>query len=50
MVEDTRITGKIAGGINSTFLVLIPKDGSPSPSTTSDRFHFATSFTRLSPR
>jgi hypothetical protein len=29
MVEDTRITGKIAGGINSTFLVLIPKDDSP---------------------
>jgi hypothetical protein len=28
MVEDSRITGKIAGGINSTFLVLIPKDGS----------------------
>ena len=29
MVEDTRIKGKIAGGINSTFLVLIPKDNSP---------------------
>jgi hypothetical protein len=29
MVEDTRITGKIVGGINSTFLVLIPKDNCP---------------------
>jgi hypothetical protein len=30
VVEDTRIKGKIAGGINSTFLVLIPKDSSPT--------------------
>lgn len=30
MVEDTRIKGKIAGGINSTLLVLIPKDISPT--------------------
>jgi hypothetical protein len=29
MVEDTRIKGKIAGSINSTFLVLIPKESSP---------------------
>jgi hypothetical protein len=29
MVEDTRIKGKIAGSINSTFLVLILKDNSP---------------------
>lgn len=29
MVEDSRLKGKIAGGLNSTFLVLIPKENNP---------------------
>lgn len=29
MVEDSRLKGKIAGGINSTFLVMIPKENNP---------------------
>jgi hypothetical protein len=29
MVEDSRITGKIVGSLNSTFLVLIPKESNP---------------------
>jgi hypothetical protein len=29
MVENTRITGKIVGSLNSTFLVLIPKESNP---------------------
>jgi hypothetical protein len=29
MVEDSRLKGKIAGGLNSTFLVMIPKENNP---------------------
>jgi hypothetical protein len=47
MVEDTRRLGSIVGGLNSTFLTLIPKANKPSTFDDFALFHCATYATRL---
>jgi hypothetical protein len=45
MVEDSRISGKIVGSLNSTFIVLIPKESNPLSFVTTARSPSAISST-----